>query len=194
MSSTLSSYGFIPVRHPSGQNRPNAAYTILAAYSTPIYKGTPVKIVATTGNEINVAGATDDFIGVFIGVEYTDANGVPTFSNYWPGTTTGATNIVAYVCDDPETVFSCQADGSIASTSVGDQADCSGGTYSIGTGSTGTGLSTAALSSTLKGSGQQGRWRIVDVDRSVDNAWGDTYTKVLVKIAAHQFVSDKTAI
>lgn len=186
MSATSAPYGFVPVRHPTGQVRSNP-YPIAAAYATQINKGMPV--ILNTNGTITAGTAAADLLGVFHGVEYTDTTGRRVVSNYWPsGGVTGATNIVAYVNDDPATIYSVQADGSIAATAVGDQADVSN------VGNQGSGFSQATLSATLAGAGVQAQFRILDVDRSVDNAWGDSYTKVLVQIARHQFVGNKVAI
>lgn len=196
MSSVAGGTGFTAVKHPSGILRA-AAYSIASGYAANIFKGDPVKLV--TGGTIQLGtsdgtrtGTVDNIslIGVFAGCEYTDSSGKPCWSPYWPASTT-ATNIVAWVYDDPQTVFSVKADGSIASTARGDQADWSG--FATG-GSATTGLSSATLSSSLVGAGQQGQFRIIDVDRSADNAWGDSYTKVLVQISEHQYVAEIAAV
>jgi hypothetical protein len=191
MSATAGGYGLIPVNHPSGQNRANA-YTIATGYAANIFKGDPVKLVSTvTGTGVQlatsdgtrtgtVAGIT--VLGVFAGCEYIDANGKPTVSNFWPTGTT-ATNIVAYVYDDPATVFSVQADGSVAATYVGAETDLTG--FSAPGGSTVTGLSSATVSATTKTNTNTGQFRITAFERSADNAAGDSYTKLLVNINIH---------
>lgn len=185
MTATAAPYGFIPTSHPSGNLRAKP-YTIGTGYATALYKYAPV--VLNTDGTLNAA-TTGSIIGIFAGVEYIDANGKPTKSNFWPASTT-ATSIVAWVWDDPATEFSVQSSGSIAAAAIGDQAD----SVNPSTGSTGTGLSQSSLNSTLAGNGSQKQFRIIDFDRDVANAAGDTYTKVIVKIAQHQYVADKTAI
>lgn len=183
MSSTSAPYGFIPITD-AYTARP---YKITASYATKISKYQPV--VLDTAGVIQAGAAASDLLGVFQGVEYTDANGKPTFVTEWPtGGVTGATNITAWVWDDPRTEYSVQADGSIALTAIGDQADISNATAN------GAGLSQATLSSTLKGAGVQGQFRIMDFDHAIDNAAGDSYTRVIVKLARHQYVSNKVAI
>jgi hypothetical protein len=75
-------------------------------------------------------------IGVFGGVSYTAADGSYVYSQYWPTGTT-ATNIKAYVYDDPYTVFKVQSAGTIAQTNVGNCADLVAGAGSTSTGQSG---------------------------------------------------------
>lgn len=189
MSATLAGFGFRPVYHPTGLDRADA-YTIAAAYATPIYKGSPCTL--NTNGTVVIGAVAADILGIFNGVEYVDGNGKPTYSNYWPGAVSGATAITAYVWTDPQIVYEVQADGSIAQTAVGDQADPT--TAAIATGSTSTGLSAATLSATLAGVGVQAQWRIVGFGLAPDNAPGDAYTVVRVQLARSQFVANKVAI
>jgi hypothetical protein len=186
MSATSAPFGMRPAYHPSGLDRASA-YTIGTGYASAIYKGSPV--ILNTDGTLNIGTTNADIIGVFDGVEYTDSTGKPTKSNFWPASTT-ATAIAAWVWDNPVTIFDIQSDGTLAATSVGDQADF----VNPNTGSTSTGLSTATINHTLKGAGQQGQLRIVALNGDPGNAWGDTYTVVQVQIARHQYVSNKTAI
>lgn len=197
MSAVSAPFGFIVAKHPSGQTRANE-YTIASGYAVNLFTGDPVKLL-TDGSVVlgtsdgTRTGTVDNvsLLGIFAGCVYTDASGKPNWSAYWPASTT-ATDIKAYVYDDPENVFVVQSNGSIAATAKGDQADFTG--FTAPGGSTSTGRSSVALSSTLVGAGQQGQFRIVDFDRSVDNAAGDSYTKVLVQIAEHQYRAEATAI
>lgn len=184
MPSTSAPYGFVPVFHPTGESR-GMPYTIATGYGTAIYKNQPV--ILNTNGTVVVGAAASDLLGVFAGVQYVDSTGKPTVSNYWPAST-AATQITAYVWDHPDTEFSVQADGAIAATAIGDQTDVSN------ISSNGLGMSQSTVSATLAGAGSQGQFRIMAIDPSVDNAAGDTYTKVIVKIARHQFVSNKVAI
>lgn len=193
MSAALGTFGFIPVKHPSGQNRA-VGYPIQnnsgTGYSTSIFKGDTV--ILNTAGYITIGTTNADLIGVFAGCEYFDSTGKPVVSNFWPASTqvlSGST-ITGWVFDDPATIFTVQATGSLASTALGDQADIDTSTA----GSTSTGISGQGLSSTLKGAGSQGQFRIVELDHSLDNAWGDAYTKVLVQIARHQYVAAKVAV
>lgn len=196
MPATLAPFGFRAVYHPSGAVRPRQ-YTVVdatqAAYATPIYRGAPV--VWNTNGSLNVAAAGADWLGVFDGVEYNDANGKPVTSNFWPGTTTGATLIKLYVIDDPLVVYEVQCGATLTSPIViGDQLTTFDATYTAASGSSATGLSTAAFSGTLAGAGAQGMARILDFGRQVDNAFSDTYPIVQVQNARPQYVALKVAI
>lgn len=186
MSATSAPFGMRPVYHPTGLDRGDP-YTIGSTYGTALYKGTPVLL--NTDGTLNVATVTNDFLGVFNGVEYTDSMGKPTYSNFWPAGTV-ATNILAWVWTDPNTVYEIQADGSVAATAVGAQTDFT----NIGTGSTSTGLSTATANSTVEAGAAQGQLRIIGVAPYADNAWGDAYTVLRVQIAQSQYVANKVGI
>lgn len=187
MSATSAPFGLRPAYNPIGLERAKK-YSIASAYNTAIYKGSPV--ILNTNGTIVIGTTAADLLGVFAGVEYVDSTGKPTVSNYWPASTV-ATQITAWVYDDPNEVYEIQADGSIAQTAVGDQADLSA---SPGSGSASTGLSTATLSASLAGAGVQAQFRIIGFGQQVDNLPGDAFTIVQVQLARHQFVSNKVAV
>lgn len=198
MSTVNAPFGFIAAKHLSGNARASA-YTIASGYAANIFQGDPVKLVTAGTIQLGTSdgtrtGTVDNIsiLGVFAGCEYLDSTGKPVVSNFWPASTS-ATNITAYVYDDPATQFVVQANGSIAATAIGDQADWAEFNTSGG-GSTVTGRSTGALSSTLAGAASNGQFRIIEIQRGVDNAAGDTYTKVVVQIAEHQYVAEAAAI
>jgi len=183
MSATNAPFGLRPAFHPSGLDRASAlADGITSGYSSAILKGQPVKYV--TGGVIQPAAAGDAFVGAFAGVEWTDTTGRRRVSNNWPASTAYETgSCVAYFYADPQIVYEIQADGSLAQTSIGDEADISNATA----GSTVTGLSQATLSTTLVGAGNSAQMRIVNLAPYPGNAWGDTYTIVRATIAEFQF-------
>jgi len=189
MSATASPFGFIPADHPTGNARAYP-YTITSAYGTALYKYNPV--ILDTNGTITVGTTAADLLGIFQGVEYVDSTGKPTWSNYWPAGTTVYTNTtpVAYVWADPEIVYNVQANGSIAQTAIGDQADV----VNPSTGSASTGLGSSALNSTLGGAGVQKQFRIIGFNGDPGNAVGDAYTVVQVQLARSQYVSNKVAI
>ena len=103
-------YGFKPVRVAGGAApTPNCvnSYSIASAFATSIFTGDPIKM--TTDGTLILATVGAPIVGIFAGVEYTAANGSVTFSQYWPASTV-ATNIKAYVYDDPMTVFKVASD------------------------------------------------------------------------------------
>ena len=190
MSSTNAPFGLRPAFHPSGLDRAQAlAGGIVSGYSSDILKGQPVRYV--TGGTIEPAAAGQTFAGAFAGVEWTDTTGRRRVSNYWPANTAYQTgSCVAYFYNDPLIVYEIQADGSLAQSSIGDQADLSATTA----GSTTTGLSQCTLSTTLAGAGASAQMRIVDLAPYPDNAWGDAFTIVRATINEAQFQASVNAI
>lgn len=191
MSSTSAPFGLRPAFHPSGLDRAQAlAGGIASGHTTSIFKGQPVKYVAGTGT-IEEVTSTEAFSGAFAGVEWTDTTGRRHVSNYWPANTAYQTgSCIAYFYNDEKIVYEIQADGVVAQTAIGNEADFS----NLTAGSTYTGLSQATMSASLVGSGVQGQVRIVDIAPYPDNAWGDAFPIVRVTVAETQFVAVKTAI
>lgn len=183
MSATNAPFGLRPAFHPSGLDRATAlADGIVSGYGSAILKGQPVKYV--TGGVIEPAAAGDAFVGAFAGVEWTDTTGRRRVSNYWPASTAYQTgSCVAYFYADPNIVYEVQAAGSLAQTSIGDEADLSNTTA----GSTTTGLSQCTISTTLAGAGNSAQMRVVGLAPYPGNAWGDSYTIVRAVIAEFQF-------
>lgn len=185
MSTISQPFGLRPSYSPSGVVRPTA-YSIATGYSANIRQNQPVKI--GTDGTIQAAAIGDRFIGTFQGVEFTDSDGRRRVSNKWTAST-AATDIIAYVTLDPSIVYEIQANGSIAVTDIGKQADFT----TITAGSTVTGLSALMLdTATLTDSGNASL-RIIDLAPGPDNAFGDSYTVVQVQIAEHQNVADRAA-
>ena len=117
--------GFWPVRHLTGGTIRANQYLIASGATGNIFSGDAVKLVA--GGGIEVAAAGERIVGVFEGVEYTNAAGDSIYSKYWP-TTQVATNIKAYVFDDPMVVFGVQSAGSTVAADVGNLGDHVDGT------------------------------------------------------------------
>jgi len=197
MSAVNAPYGFICAKHPSGQSRANE-YQITSAYAANIFTGDPVKLVTTGTIELATSDGTRtgtvdgvEVLGIFAGCVFTDPSGKPTWSPYWPGGQV-ATDIKAYVYDDKENIYSVQADGTVAAVDIGDQADWTG--FAAPGGSTATGRSLGTLSATPVGAGAQGQFVMIEIERSTDNAFGDAFTKMLVKIAEHPYAAPFVAV
>lgn len=116
-----SPYGLKPINLIGGQVFAGATrmYNITYAYATDIFYGDFVALVRGNLERISVStGTVGTLVGVFLGCSYTN----PTtkqkqFSQNWVASTT-AGDCVAYVCDDPDTVFQaavCSATTVIAS-------------------------------------------------------------------------------
>ena len=109
-----------------------SGYAIASGYSTAIRFGDLVKLsgtsnlaadsanyIAGTRPDIVKSAAGDTHAGVFGGVAYTDINTKERkFSKYWTASLTGK-DIVAYVYDHENTVFTAQYAGSTATTVFG---------------------------------------------------------------------------
>lgn len=193
MSATNAPFGLRPAFHPSGLDRAQAlAGGITSGLASNILKGQAVKYSSAAGVITPVTG-TEAFAGAFAGCEFTDTTGRRRVSNYWPtGTAYQTGSCIAYFYNDQNIVYEIQADGSIAQTSIGDEANLT--TANLTAGSTTTGLSQATLSATLVGATVQGQMRIVDLAPLVDNAWGDAYTVVRAVVARSQFFGAFVAV
>ena len=185
MSSTSAPFGFRPSYHNSGQMRPKA-YVIASTYAANIFSGDPVKLtdngVIQLGTSDGTRSGTTDgitLLGVFAGCQYLDASGKPTISPFWPSGATG-TEIVAWVYDDPETLYDVQYDnpspGTTVQTAVGEQCDW---TVASPGGSTQTGLSTTKLTAIQSTSGQ---FQITGFAYNINDSLTDAYVTVTVRL------------
>jgi hypothetical protein len=185
MSSTSAPFGFRPSYHNSGQMRPKA-YTIASTYAANIFSGDPVKLtdngVIQLGTSDGTRNGTTDgitLLGVFAGCQYLDASGKPTISPFWPSGATG-TEIVAWVYDDPETLYDVQytnpSAGTTVQTAVGEECDW---TVASPGGSTQTGLSTTQLTAIQSTSGQ---FQITGFAYNINDSLTDAYVTVTVRL------------
>jgi hypothetical protein len=193
MSATSAPFGLRPAYFPTGLERAQAlANGITSGYGTTILKGQAVQYSPNAGVILPVLDTTTNsglVSGAFAGVEWTDTTGRRRVSNYWPANTAG-TAIVAYFYNDQQIVYEIQTDGTVAQTSIGNEANLSNFTA----GSTTTGLSQMTLSATLAGSGSAAQFRIVDIAPYPGNNWGDPFVIVRVQVSKPQFVATTNAI
>ena len=185
MSSTSAPFGFRPSYHNSGQMRPKA-YTIASTYAANIFSGDPVKLTDNGVIQLGTSNGTRDgttdgitLLGVFAGCQYLDASGKPTISPFWPSGATG-TEIVAWVYDDPETLYDVQytnpSAGTTVQTAVGEECDW---TVASPGGSTQTGLSTTQLTAIQSTSGQ---FQITGFAYNINDSLTDAYVTVTVRL------------
>ena len=190
MSAISAPFGFRPSYHNSGQMRPKA-YTISSTYAATIFSGDPVKLtdngVVQLGTSDGTRSGTVDgisLLGIFAGCQYLDASGKPTISPFWPGGTTG-TEIVAWVYDDPETLFDVQytnpSAGTTVQTAVGEECDW---TVASPGGSTQTGLSNCQLTAIQATSGQ---FQITGFAYNINDSLTDAFVQVTVRINEHHY-------
>ncbi len=178
MSTTASPFGLRPVYSPSGVVRP-AQRSIAASYTTKIYNGDPVVIVAggTLQKAVANSGRVD---GVLMGCEYFDSTGKYNVSNWWPGVT-AATEITAWVCEDPNMIYEAQCTAAL--TDVSDVGSHIAISTAVGTGSDLTGISLATLDVATLSTSTESQFQIDGLAPYQDNAWTDTYPIVRVRLA-----------
>ena len=191
MANVSEKFGLRPYRKLDGtplvgaQNR----YTIASGYATAIYQGDMVKVV-TAGNierhsAANDAGNSTAVVGVFNGVFYTDpTTQKPTYKNYYPGSI-AASDITAFVVDDPDAVFLVDADEAFTRADLYKN-------YAVTntTGVTQTGISKVQLDVSNSGTTVSFVLQAIDISQDPDNS--DTTTSnanILVRINHHQYRS-----
>jgi hypothetical protein len=190
MSATTEAFGFRASYHNSGRITAKA-YTIASGYAINIFSGDPVKLVDSGVIQLGTSDGTRSgtvggisTLGIFAGVSYDDALGKPTLSPFWPASAT-ATNIVAFVYDDPETIFDVEypnpSSGTTVQTAVGEECDW---TVASPGGATATGLSSTSLTAIQATSGQ---YQITGVAGGPNNLITDAFVVVSVRINEHQY-------
>jgi hypothetical protein len=182
MSATLAPQGLVPSRHPSGAIRiENLVDGIVSGFTSNIFTGSPIKR-DTNGTLIpTTTTAADPCIGSFQGCEFT-ASQKRFVLPYFPANQTyDAGSMIAKYTMDPAIIYAIQANGPVAATANGEGANLANNTQ----GSTFTGYSSQALNATTTGA-TAATFQIVGLYGAVDNAWGDAFTVVEVRISAYQ--------
>jgi len=187
MANVSEKFGLRPYRKLDGtplvgaQNR----YTIASGHTTAIFQGDMVIPLASGNIDRHTAGNATAIVGVFNGCFYTDpTTQKPTYSNYYPGGV-AASDITAFVVDDPDAVFLVDADA--AFTRAGLFAN-----YSVTntTGVTQTGLSKVQLDVSTADTASTFAVQAIDISQDPDNS--DTATSnanILVRINNHFYRS-----
>ena len=183
MANVAEKFGLRPYRKLDGtplvgaQNR----YTIASNHTTAIFQGDLV-IPLTAGNiDRHTANNSAAVIGVFNGCFYTDpTTKKPTFRNSYPGSIV-ASDITAFVVDDPDAVFLMDADAAFTRADLYQN-------YSVttGSGNTTTGISEVQLDVSVSGTNASFVIQAIDISQDPDNS--DTTTanaNVLVRINKH---------
>jgi hypothetical protein len=186
MANVSEKFGLRPYKSLNGAPWNNAQnrYTIAANYGTAIFQGDLVVPVAA-GNieryDVTASSGAVKPIGVFNGVFYTDpTTSKPTFSNYYPGSI-NASDIVANVIDDPNTLFLVDSDEAMtrAGLFIGYK------TTNV-TGNTATGISKVQLDTSTADSTNAIPLQAVDISQDVNNEDTTTAnTNVVVRIQNH---------
>ena len=187
MANVAEKFGLRPYRKLDGtplvgaQNR----YSIASGHTTAIFQGDLV-IPLTAGTiDRHTANNSTAVIGVFNGCFYTDpTTQKPTFRNSYPGSI-AASDITAFVVDDPDAVFLMNADDTFA------QADLFRN-YSVDTGSgnTTTGISEVQLDVSVSGTNASFIIQAIDISQDPDNSdTGSANANILVRINKHFYRS-----
>ena len=162
-------FGFRPTKMLGGApfNGSQTEYGIESEYNTNIFTGDAVELHSEGTVTVAAAGQTN-ILGVFNGCFYTDSTGKPTYSKYWPASTT-ATDAVAYVIDDPNVLFEVQEDSTDIGSSWPDNRGANANFVSTHSGSTKTGRSKQELdSSDIQAAAAN--FRIVELSKDPDNS------------------------
>ena len=183
MANVVEKYGLRPYRKLDGTPLVGAEnrYTIASNHTTAIFQGDLV-IPLTAGNiDRHTANNSAAVIGVFNGCFYTDpTTSKPTFRNSYPGAIV-ASDITAFVVDDPDAVFLMDADAAFTRADLYQN-------YSVttGGGNTTTGISEVQLDVSVSGTNASFVIQAIDISQDPDNS--DTTSanaNVLVRINKH---------
>ena len=119
-------YGLKPINLIGGQvfagaTRQLPITTSSVNYNTALFNGDVVQITSS-GTIIKSTLDTDTsavpgVVGVFLGCRYTNpTTKQPTYSQYWPGFSSGVTDAYAYISDDPDALYKVVSVGSTINT------------------------------------------------------------------------------
>ena len=191
MANVSEKFGLRPYKTLGGHswNNQQNRYTISSNYGTAIFQGDLV-IPATDGDiERHTAGNATPIIGVFNGCFYTDpTTKKPTFSNHYPGNIV-ASDIVANVIDDPQTLFLIDADAAFTRAGLFTN-------YSVTnvTGNTDTGISKVQLDVSEVSTSFSFALQAVDICQDPNNSdTGNANANVIVRINNHFFQRNNAA-
>jgi hypothetical protein len=181
MANKDAAFGMKPVRmiggapYTGGQSR----YRIAANYGTSIFQGDMVAQVTGGTVEVHADGGTVPVVGVFNGCMYTDpTSGEQVFSNYYPAST-NASDLIAFIIDDPDVVYEVQADDTFPVTDLFGNFDI----VYTSAGSTSTGISGAELDVTTGATTTNLPIKAIDISEDPNNSdTGAANTNVLVVI------------
>ena len=159
-----------------GQSR----YRIAANYGTAIFQGDMVMQVTGGTVEIHADGGTVPIVGVFNGCQYTDpTTGEQRFSNYYPAST-NASDLIAFIIDDPMVVFEVQADAAFPVADLFGNFDV----VYTSAGSTTTGISGSELKVADGGTATTLSLKAIDISEDPENsdvASANTNVKVVIQ-------------
>jgi len=184
MANKDASFGMRPVKMMGGSpwTGGTSRYRIAANYGTAIHTGDMVMQVTGGTVEIHADGGTVPIVGVFMGCQYTDpSSGEQVFSAYYPAST-NASDIIAFIVDDPNVVFEIQADDTFPIADLFGNFDI----VYTNSSSTQSGLSGAELDVTTGATTAGLPLKAIDISEDPDNSdIASANTNVLVVIQNH---------
>ncbi len=184
-------YGLQPINSVDG--KPYAGATrqlpIASTYNTAIFNGDIVRVAAggtiqkSTVTVDSTTAAANNTYGVFMGVQYTNAQGQTVQAQYYPGNA-AASNAIAYVVDDPMAAFKVAVtfSGNATVTTVNQSIIGTNMSVRQGTGSTITGDSAVSVYATnAEGNAAALPVRVVEVVPATATG-ANAFTEVVVKL------------
>ena len=184
-------YGLTPINSVDG--KPYAGATrlipIASTYNTAIFNGDIVRIAAggtiqkSTVTVDSTTAAANNTYGVFMGVQYVNAQNQLIQAQYYPGNA-AATSAVAYVVDDPMAAFKVAVtfSGNATVTTVNQSIVGTNMSVRQGTGSTTTGDSAVSVYATdAQGNAAALPVRVVEVVPATATG-ANAFTEVVVKL------------
>jgi len=184
-------YGLTPINSVDG--KPYAGATrlipIASTYNTAIFNGDIVRVAAggtiqkSTVTVDSTTAAANNTYGVFMGVQYVNAQGQSVQAQYYPGNA-AATSAFAYVFDDPMAAFKVAVtfSGNATVTTVNQSIVGTNMSVRQGTGSTITGDSAVSVYATdAEGNAAALPVRVVEVVPETATS-STAFTEVVVKL------------
>jgi len=184
-------YGLQPINSVDG--KPYAGATrqlpIASTYNTAIYNGDIVRVAAggtiqkSTVTVDSTTAAANNTYGVFMGVQYVNAQGQLIQAQYYPGNA-AATSAVAYVVDDPMAAFKVAVtfSGNATVTTVNQSIVGTNMSIRQGTGNNTTGDSAVSVYATnAEGNAAALPVRVVEVVPATATG-ANAFTEVVVKL------------
>ena len=184
-------YGLAPINSVDG--KPYAGATrqlpIASTYNTAIFNGDIVRVAAggtiqkSTVTVDSTTAAANNTYGVFMGVQYVNAQGQTVQAQYYPGNA-AATSAFAYVVDDPMAAFKVAVtfSGNATVTTVNQSIVGTNMSVRQGTGSTTTGDSAVSVYATnAEGNAAALPVRVVEVVPETATS-STAFTEVVVKL------------
>jgi len=169
----------------------NTQYSIASGTTDAIFQGDTVTFnvsggvgSASTGFIIKATPGAANILGVFIGCQYTDpTTSKTTFKNYYPGGI-AASDIVAFIVDDPYAQFLVQASGVAGVTAIGRNADL----VQTVAGNTSTGVSGLELSTATLAAASALNVKVIGVTTDPsNNDLTAAYADLIVTINEHLY-------